>query len=276
MSNISTAPSLSFYYHVVGVPASILYTIGMLYIMTYCMLLTCINKDIASMLICAVSKIVFSRLEVSTDKDGKITYSLFGCPITTLIQYLLFVISGNILILAATVALRVCLLDESFTCDSGFDCFDANGSYIEDCNDFDGERVRCYKLVLRLDLAIGAMGGILALALTLTTFYGDVTLPIVKILINKYGRKGLCLGRIYIVFCTIVIFAIIHAVLVILIFPVARETETTTINVYIGITIHVSIWGTLYIVVWCAKQMFLKDQVADKDKLNSCKYFLDL
>ena len=117
------------------------------------------KQDLSFKLACAVSKVTFSSLEDSTEGRST-TYKLFGTRISTHLLALSFMVTSATLACAAVVAWEVFLLEESDNCDSGFDCFDdANGTYIEDCDDFVGRDVSCYKLVYRFDLAIGAVGG---------------------------------------------------------------------------------------------------------------------
>ena len=120
-----------------------------------------------------------------------------------------------VLHVAAVVAWEAGLLERSANCDSGFDCFDANSTYIEDCHDFDGGHVRCYRLIHRFDLAIVALGGVMAVASSSVTFYGNITLPIWKVIVTKYDWKGQCMGYLLIAGGTIAGFEVVAVILAI-------------------------------------------------------------
>ena len=266
MSNNSAIHSESFYEridYIIPVSVfSVMIMIGLIFYISLCLY----KKDLSFKMAYAVSKIVFSSLEVSAnkDKDGKSTYSLLGNPISTYTLAHSFMVTVQILALAVVVALEVLLLEESNICDSGFDCFDiANGTYIEDCNDFVGRKARCYRLVYRIDLAVGAFGGVLTFVSKSITLYENIMLPIQKIFRNQCGTIG-----VYTFFIiTDVIITAIYVVGIVVLLDIAgqlKKAEWKAAVVYL-ITLLLTILGTSVIVLNSAKQMIPKDSVAHEE-----------
>ena len=265
-SNNSASHSESFYEwmdYIIPVSSLIaMVGISFLYI---CCLLFC-KKDWSFKLAYIVSKIVFSRLDESADKDrdGISTYSLFETPISHTTLATCFVVTTTILALAVVVALEVFLLDESDICDSGFDCFDiANGTYIEDCSNLVGKKARCYRLVYRIDLAVPALGGVKTVASSSITFYKNVMLLCQKKFVDKCGGRGV---HIFFISTWLIIIVINIVGTIVLTFGVRHlpKAEKATAFIYL-LTIVISISGTSWIVWNNAKPMLPKDSVADEE-----------
>ena len=263
MSNYTAVYSQSFYNHLNNSVLATSGVIGIVLIWLFFLLYRCCNKDLALRLAYAVSKTVFSGLEVSTE-DGKTTYSLFGCPIPFPKQLaclaIILVTSSYILGITVFVALRVGLLEKSFTCGSGFDCFDANGTYIEDCNDLDGEYVICYKLVQRFDLVVGALGGFLTVASTSVNFYGNVMLPILMTIINKYDKK---VGQVGCILATAISYIIYEGLLLGILF-ITRDQTWHYHYLVISIAI-VMVAGILPATLWYANRSVPTDLAVDNN-----------
>ncbi len=71
----------------------------------------------------------------------------------------MFSLTGSLL-----VAWNALIMEETSKCDDGYDCFNCNHTYIEDCTEFKNETVSCFKLTLQSYLAMAAAGGLLALS----------------------------------------------------------------------------------------------------------------
>lgn len=120
-------------------------------------------------------KIFLSGRQLLPVKNEKETFTLF-------VMVTLSINSASIIISAALVFWYVFLLEETFTCDPGLDCFALNskdqkpldGHRIENCSDFemmDNVTIECYQYVFLIGTGFSAFGGLLS--------FGEVILQII-------------------------------------------------------------------------------------------------
>ena len=93
------------------------------------------------------------------------------------------------------------LVDETYSCDPGLDCFLRDPSSFEivdkqplsNCTDVDNDTVVCFQFVFDYTAGIAATGGFLVVAATLLRVYGILLVWLVGVMPSSYGRtNGRC------------------------------------------------------------------------------------
>ena len=148
-------------------------------------------------------------------------------------------------------------MEETKKCDDGFDCYSKNGTYIEDCYDYANERVSCYKLVYRYDLAVGAAGGALALASKSIGFYGSCVPPIWR---RYHAKCSLANGSLFLALIPVITKLLGMTLYVILMVTgqLHTTTDSLTFVTYVLLVSFVA-YGVAYVVA------------PDDDESNSSK-----
>ena len=134
----------------------------------------------------SVSKIVFNEMK-ERKVGNKVQCYIFEAELNDRA----FVATYSVGVLSLTgsllIAWSVLIMKESNKCDDGYDCFDSNGTYIEDCTEYKDETVSCFKLTFQYNLAIAAAGGVLALSSKALAFMGHFLVPIFRHRLIRYN-----------------------------------------------------------------------------------------
>ncbi len=134
----------------------------------------------------SVSKIVFNEMK-ERKVGNKVQCYIFEAELNDRA----FVATYSVGVLSLTgsllIAWSVLIMKESNKCDDGYDCFDSNGTYIEDCTEYKDETVSCFKLTFQYNLAIAAAGGVLALSSKALAFMGHFIVPIFRHRLIRYN-----------------------------------------------------------------------------------------
>ena len=133
----------------------------------------------------------------------------------------LFISAIYIAAVGLTTFFEIFLIEESFGCDPGLDCFYTDTTDpIENCEDLDGNRtIICYNFGLNLASAAGAAGGFLAVASMIINVAVLVVFWVAEKIVQSgnYKNKKFCFFSVYIsVVIVLVILFIVYFVIAIL------------------------------------------------------------
>ena len=142
-------------------------------------------------------------LRDSLQKETSLTSRmvLYEREVSPLSVVLLFTLAPAIFIPAFISFWGTFLVEESFACDSGLDCFlrdptsfsIANQQPLVNCTDHENDTVVCFQFVFDYTGGFAAMGGFLAVATTCLKVYGIVLVWLMELLpSSRPRRRGKC------------------------------------------------------------------------------------
>ena len=158
---------------------------------------------------------------------------------------------------------NVFLIEETFSCDPGLDCFKLNGSIPTNCTDLqEDEEIICFTFAFAIGRAAGTAGGILTLSAFIVKAEAIVVLKMIDYFKDDEPKTGCCHCTVFIFYILLLLFGIVgFSVLftVIVTVPAIRDSVFQTFQTsFIFFGYFLSAFITFFVTYFAASHLGFK------------------